>query len=68
MNRGLGTHSHSFPGGNDGFARHMVKTLIPDAIAGSPHTRQVCTGRINFAALDRAGQPTRIRLGSTVVG
>lgn len=68
MNRGLGTHSHSFPGGNDGIARHMVKTLVPDAIPGFRTLANVCSGRINFAALDRPGQPTRIRLGSTVVG
>ncbi len=68
MNRGLGTHSHSFPGGNDGIARHMVKTLIPDAIPGSRTLANICLGRINFAALDQPGQPMRIRLGSTVVG
>jgi len=56
-----------FPDGNTGFARLMVKTLIPDAFAG-PHTVDaVWQSRVNFAALDRSGQHTRIRLNATVV-
>jgi spermidine dehydrogenase len=56
-----------FPDGNTGFARLMVKTLIPDAFAG-PHTVDaVWQSRVNFAALDRPGQHTRIRLDATVV-
>jgi spermidine dehydrogenase len=56
-----------FPDGNTGFARLMVKTLIPDAFAG-PHTVDaVWRNRVRFASLDRAGQPTRIRLKATVV-
>jgi len=56
-----------FPDGNTGFARLMVKTLIPDAFAG-PHTVEaVWKSRVNFAALDRAAQHTRIRLNATVV-
>ena len=56
-----------FPDGNTGFARLMVKTLIPDAFAG-PHTVEaVWQSRVNFAALDRGGQHTRIRLNATVV-
>jgi len=56
-----------FPDGNTGFARLMVKTLIPDAFAG-PHTVDaVWQSRVNFAALDRPGQHTRVRLNATVV-
>jgi spermidine dehydrogenase len=68
MNRGLGANGHSFPGGNDGIARHQVKTLIPDAIPGPRTLVNVCSSRIDFGALDRPGQSARIRLGSTVVG
>ena len=57
----------SFPGGNSGFVRYFVKRLIPEAIAGGADFEDVVTGRINFAALDRAGQPLRMRLGSTVL-
>ena len=56
-----------FPDGNTGFARLMVKTLIPDAIGGQRTVDAVWQNRVNFRALDRAGQPTRIRLNSTVV-
>jgi spermidine dehydrogenase len=56
-----------FPDGNSGFARLMVKTLIPDAIAGPRTVDAVWQNRVSFRALDRAGQRTRIRLNSTVV-
>jgi spermidine dehydrogenase len=56
-----------FPDGNCGFARLMVKTLIPDAFAGPRTVPAVWRNRVRFAALDRARQPTRIRLKSTVV-
>src|SRR6058998_2472728 len=56
-----------FPDGNTGFARLMVKTLIPDAFAGPRTVDAVWRNRVRFAALDRAGQATRIRLNATVV-
>ena len=57
----------SFPGGNSGFVRYFLKRLIPDAIAGTDRFEDIITGRINLGALDRAGQPLRLRLRSTVV-
>jgi spermidine dehydrogenase len=57
----------SFPGGNSGFVRYFIKRLIPEAIAGADRFEDIITGRINFEALDRAGQPLRIRLNATVV-
>jgi spermidine dehydrogenase len=56
-----------FPDGNTGFARLMVKTLIPAAFAGLRTVDAVWRNRVHFDALDRAGQPTRIRLNATVV-
>jgi spermidine dehydrogenase len=56
-----------FPGGNTGFARLMVKTLIPHSIPGPRTIEAVCRGGVRFSALDRPGQATRIRLRSTVV-
>jgi spermidine dehydrogenase len=56
-----------FPDGNTGFARLMVKTLIPDAFAGPRSVDAVWQNRVRVAALDRAGQGTRIRLNATVV-
>jgi spermidine dehydrogenase len=56
-----------FPDGNTGFARLMVKTLIPDAFRGTRDVGSVWAQPVRFASLDRAGQPTRIRLNATVV-
>lgn len=56
-----------FPDGNSGIARLIAKTLIPESIAGSPSLEDVCRNHVNFAALDRAGAATRIRLDSTAV-
>ncbi len=56
-----------FPGGNTGIARLMVKTLIPQSIAGDGSMEAVCRNDINFAALDQPGSPARIRLNSTAV-
>jgi spermidine dehydrogenase len=61
------TGQQMFPGGNGGIARLIVKTLIPDSIAGSHSLTDVCRNAVNFAALDRAGRSTRIRLDSTAV-
>lgn len=57
----------SFPGGNTGIARHMVKKLIADSIAGPSTLEAVCRNNIDFQSLDRPGQPARIRLASTAV-
>jgi spermidine dehydrogenase len=63
----LGRGDQMFPDGNSGFARLMVKTLIPDVFAGPRTVDAVWQNRIRFGALDRAGRPTRIRLHATVV-
>ena len=67
MNYGDEKNLESFPGGNSGFARHLVKTLIPEAITGPNTLEGVCRGRVNFHALDQSGKQLRSRLGSTVV-
>jgi spermidine dehydrogenase len=64
---GRGSLPQSFPGGNATLARHMVKRLVPAAIGGTASFDGVFDGRVDFAALDRAGQPTRIRVGATVL-
>ena len=56
-----------FPDGNTGFARLMVKTLIPSAIAGARSVDESWRNPVAFPALDRPGHDTRIRLGATVV-
>jgi spermidine dehydrogenase len=57
----------SFPGGNTTFARHLVRSLIPDAIPADLSFPGVLNTSVNFAALDRPDSPTRIRLGATVI-
>ena len=57
----------SFPGGNAGIARHMVKTILPDAIDGAHNLNDVLYGRVNWAELDRDGRKVRMRFDSTAV-
>ena len=56
-----------FPDGNSGIARLIVKTMIPESIAGASSLEDVCRGSVNFSALDRSGAAVRLRLGSTAV-
>lgn len=62
-----GNTDQMFPGGNTTIARLMVKSLIPSAIEGEDSVEGVTRHTVNFAALDSAGAPARIRLGSTAV-
>jgi spermidine dehydrogenase len=55
-----------FPDGNATIARLLVRWLIPDAVPGKT-MEDVGAAHLNYALLDRAGQPARIRLNSTVV-
>jgi spermidine dehydrogenase len=57
----------AFPDGNAGIARHLVKTLIPDSIPGPKTLEAISRNDLDFSALDRPNQPSRIRLRSTVV-
>lgn len=57
---------HHFPDGNASLARALVRDLIPGAIPGST-MEDIVTARANYAELDRAGSPIRLRLNSTVV-
>ncbi len=57
----------SFPGGNDGMMRAMVKWLNPNVIEGSAEFPDVQNGRIRFDAMDIPGVPCRMRAGATVV-
>jgi spermidine dehydrogenase len=57
----------SFPGGNTTFARHLVRSLIPDSMAGNLSFTDVLNQSIHFDSLDRKDSPTRIRLNSTVI-
>ena len=60
-----------FPDGNASIARMLVRSLVPGALPG--HTfpgramEDIVTARANYARLDDANSPIRIRLNSTVV-
>ncbi len=55
-----------FPDGNASIARLLVRSLVPGSIPG--HTMEdIVTARCDYAKLDDAGSPVRIRLNSTAV-
>jgi len=55
-----------FPDGNASVARLLVRGLVPVAVPG--HTADdLVTTRVDYARLDEADAPVRIRLNSTVV-
>jgi spermidine dehydrogenase len=56
----------SFPGGNSPFPRALLRGLLPEALPGQDFD-SLQFGAVNFAALDRAAQSTRIRLGATAI-
>jgi spermidine dehydrogenase len=62
-----GSLPQSFPGGNSTFGRYLVLSLIPAALPSGIDFEHMLMAPVDFAALDRAGQPTRIRLGATAV-
>jgi spermidine dehydrogenase len=55
-----------FPDGNASIARLLVRSLIPEAIAGST-MEDVVTAKADYSKLDEASSAVRIRLNSTVV-
>ena len=59
--------AYSFPGGNAGILRHIVKHLIPDSIEGGSAFEDVLFNPINFPALDRPENALSIRLNSTAI-
>ncbi|MGB8774042.1 MAG: FAD/NAD(P)-binding protein, partial [Terriglobales bacterium] len=55
-----------FPDGNASIARMLVRSLVPGTLLG--HTMEdIVTARANYAHLDDASSPIRIRLNSTAV-
>ena len=55
-----------FPDGNASIARMLVRKLIPQAIPGSTAS-DIVLAKANYAKLDAAASPVRIRLSSTAV-
>ncbi len=55
-----------FPDGNSSIARLLVRSLMPNAVPGSSAS-DIVTTQVRYDQLDQPGNPTRIRLNSTVV-
>src|SRR5580658_5045428 len=55
-----------FPDGNASIARMLVRSLVPGSIPGNS-MEDIVTARANYARLDDASAPFRIRLNSTAV-
>jgi len=58
---------YHFPDGNASVARIMVRKMIPRAADGSTY-EDIVGAKFNYARLDEASSPVRLRLNSTVVG
>jgi len=61
-----GERTVHFPDGNATLARLLVRKLIPAAIPGRTQ-EDIGAAQVDYSALDRAGNATRIRLSSTVL-
>lgn len=59
--------AYSFPGGNAGIFRHIVKYLLPDSIEGGNAFEDILFNPIDFSALDQPGSACKIRLNSTAI-
>ena len=55
-----------FPDGNASLARLLVRSLVPGSIPGTT-MEDVVSARADYARLDEANSPLKIRLNSTVV-
>ena len=53
---------YAFPGGNSGLARHLVKSLIPTAFKQGSSEDEFLSSPLRNENLDRAENPTRLRL------
>ncbi|HET9803577.1 MAG TPA: NAD(P)-binding protein [Candidatus Acidoferrum sp.] len=56
-----------FPDGNATIARLLVRHLVPSSTPGST-VEDIVTAKVDYARLDKAAAPLRIRLSSIVVG
>ena len=59
--------AYSFPGGNAGIFRHIVKHLNPDSIEGGNSFEEILFNSIDFSALDRPENALNIRLSATAI-
>ncbi len=62
-----GSYTFHYPDGNASIARLLVRNLVPAAIPGHD-AKDIVTAKVDYAKLDRPGNPVRIRLSSLAVG
>lgn len=63
---GRDEYVYHFPDGNAGVAHALLRQLVPDAVPGAGMD-SLADVRVDAEALDRAGQPVRVRQRCTVV-
>src|ERR1700735_4255541 len=61
-----GSYTFHFPDGNASVVRLLVRNLIPESLPGTS-AEDVVTARLDYARLDHAEAPVRIRLNATAV-
>ena len=59
--------AYSFPGGNSGIFRYIIKYLIPKSIKGGKSFEEILFNPINFSALDNTENSIRMRLNATAI-
>ena len=57
----------SFPGGNAGTARHLLKKILPSALKGPYRMADILNSPVQWDQLDKPSEPVRMRLSATVV-
>jgi spermidine dehydrogenase len=57
---------YHFPDGNAGIAHALIRAMVPGAMAGTT-MEDLVTEPADYATLDRADSPVRVRLNATVV-
>ena len=62
-----GVGVYSFPGGNTGIYRHIIKYLMPEAITGDKEFEAILYNDIDFEAIDRPENAMNIRLNATAI-
>ena len=62
-----GSYTFHFPDGGATIARLLVNRLIPAALPGRHDMETIALARVQYAQLDAAEAPVRLRLGSTVM-
>jgi spermidine dehydrogenase len=61
-----GSYTFHFPDGNASIVRLLVRNLIPSSLPGTS-AEDIVAARLDYAQLDRAHAPVRIRLNATAV-